>query len=112
MYLVTLRVNTLRDLALLPEEFEMLECKPDTGAPLTAPPAERWNGGTRVTINHPKIPYTGNYQDVLDMVLEDHAGTAMTYNEVKDVIEATGMAGSSATQIRTIMKNHGLITKE
>ena len=110
MYLVTLRIDTLRDLAQIPEGFEMLDCKPDTGAALN--PNDRWNGGTKVTINYPEIPFSGGYQDVVDAILENHAGSSMTYGEVKSVIEASGMAGNSASQVRAIMKNHGLITKE
>jgi len=110
MYLVTLRIDSLRDLAEIPEQFEMLECKPDTGGIMNAP-TERWNGNTLVVINNPDLPYTGNYQDTVDALLEQHAGTQMSYSHLKELIEAFPWAGNSASQVRSVMKNHGLITK-
>ena len=61
MYIATLKIDSLRALAQLPDDFELVSVKPEHEAAATS--GERWSAGTQVRLEGEDMPYTGMYKD-------------------------------------------------
>jgi hypothetical protein len=107
-YIAAIRLESLKDLALLPEGTDLIDVKPDLGA-ITGP--ARWHGGSVVEVSNPDEPYTGLYQTEIDWFLTHHAGTTMNYRDVSTLLQAEFSGHNKVAQVRATLKNHNLLER-
>jgi len=107
-YLVTIRINNLRELANLPDEFNMLRVSEEGAA---APTSNRWSSEMQVEVQVPDVPYTGVYQDEIDWFLEHHAGSVMLYGQVSAKLQEQFPGNIKVAQVRATLKNRKLLER-